>query len=163
LLGIIPESQDVLKASNVGSPVTLNNADSAPARAYVDASRRLLGEEIAMVVPTERKGFMEPLAGTEGGMNMKLLAAVRRPAILPPRSRERLGRSCWRTNAGWLGQPDLLATLREEILAVVSRHVTLDPGEGDRPAGAAARPSRRWKSISRSPTISRSRRRLPTA
>ena len=28
---------------------------------------------------------------------------------------------------GLLGQPDLLATLREEILAVVSRHVTLDP------------------------------------
>ena len=29
LLGIIPESQDVLRASNVGSPVTLNNAASA--------------------------------------------------------------------------------------------------------------------------------------
>ena len=63
LLGIIPESQDVLKASNVGSPVTLNNADSAPARAYVDASRRLMGEEITMVVPAERKGFMDRLLG----------------------------------------------------------------------------------------------------
>jgi len=63
LLGIIPESQDVLKASNVGSPVTLNNADSAPARAYVDASRRLMGEELAMVVPVERKGFMDRLLG----------------------------------------------------------------------------------------------------
>src|ERR1700731_1628981 len=29
LLGIIPESQDVLRASNVGSPVTLNDASSA--------------------------------------------------------------------------------------------------------------------------------------
>jgi hypothetical protein len=28
---------------------------------------------------------------------------------------------------GMLGQPDLLVTLREEILAVVSRHVQLDP------------------------------------
>jgi len=28
---------------------------------------------------------------------------------------------------GLLGQPDLLVTLREEILAVVSRHVMLDP------------------------------------
>lgn len=63
LLGIIPESQDVLKASNVGTPVTLNNAESAPARAYVDASRRLMGEEVAMVVPTERKGFMNRLLG----------------------------------------------------------------------------------------------------
>ena len=32
LLGIIPESKEVLLASNVGSPVTLNNAMSAPAR-----------------------------------------------------------------------------------------------------------------------------------
>src|SRR6266480_467195 len=44
LLGIIPESQDVLRASNVGSPVTLNNTSSAPARAYIDAVRRLMGE-----------------------------------------------------------------------------------------------------------------------
>src|ERR1700748_2981024 len=57
LLGIIPESQDVLRASNVGSPVTLNNATSAPARAYIDAARRLLGETIAMTVPVERKGL----------------------------------------------------------------------------------------------------------
>ena len=63
LLGIIPESQEVLKASNVGTPVTLNNAESAPARAYTDASRRLMGEEVAMVVPTERKGFMDRLLG----------------------------------------------------------------------------------------------------
>src|SRR5215510_14846933 len=63
LLGIIPESQDVLKASNVGTPVTLNNSESAPARAYVDASRRLMGEEVAMVVPVERKGFMDRLLG----------------------------------------------------------------------------------------------------
>lgn len=28
---------------------------------------------------------------------------------------------------GLLGQPDLLVTLREEILAVVSRHILLDP------------------------------------
>ena len=63
LLGIIPESQDVLRASNVGSPVTLNNAESAPARAYIDASRRLMGEEVAMVVPVERKGLMNRLLG----------------------------------------------------------------------------------------------------
>jgi septum site-determining protein MinD len=63
LLGIIPESQDVLKASNVGTPVTLNNAESAPARAYIDAARRLMGEQVAMVVPTERKGFMDRLLG----------------------------------------------------------------------------------------------------
>jgi septum site-determining protein MinD len=63
LLGIIPESQDVLKASNVGSPVTLHNSDSAPARAYTDAVARLMGDNIAMTVPMERKGFMSRLLG----------------------------------------------------------------------------------------------------
>ena len=63
LLGIIPESQDVLRASNVGSPVTLNNPASTPARAYTDATRRLLGETVPMIVPTERKGLMNLLRG----------------------------------------------------------------------------------------------------
>ena len=59
LLGIIPESQDVLRASNVGSPVTLNSPASAPARAYSDATRRLLGEDLPMLVPSEPKGLMK--------------------------------------------------------------------------------------------------------
>jgi septum site-determining protein MinD len=63
LLGIIPESQEVLRASNVGSPVTLNNPASAPAQAYTDAARRLAGETIAMTVPLERRGLMERLLG----------------------------------------------------------------------------------------------------
>src|SRR4051812_45751550 len=44
LIGIIPESEEVLKASNIGSPVTLSNTASAPARAYLDAARRLNGD-----------------------------------------------------------------------------------------------------------------------
>ena len=63
LLGIIPESQDVLRASNIGTPVTLANTDSAPARAYIDAARRLCGESVPMQVPVERKGFMDRLLG----------------------------------------------------------------------------------------------------
>jgi septum site-determining protein MinD len=63
LLGIIPESQEVLLASNVGSPVTLNNAASAAARAYTDAVRRLTGETVTMTVPVERKGLMNRLLG----------------------------------------------------------------------------------------------------
>src|SRR6478752_7292778 len=61
LLGIIPESQDVLRASNVGTPVTLSNAEGAPARAYIDAARRLCGDTVPMQVPIERKGFMDRL------------------------------------------------------------------------------------------------------
>jgi septum site-determining protein MinD len=63
LLGIIPESEEVLRASNVGSPVTLNNAMSAPARAYIDAARRLKGESLTMNVPIERKGLFDKLFG----------------------------------------------------------------------------------------------------
>ncbi len=52
LLGIIPESEEVLRASNVGAPVTLSSTLSAPAVAYFEAARRLKGEEIPMVVPS---------------------------------------------------------------------------------------------------------------
>ncbi|ACL57833.1 septum site-determining protein MinD [Methylobacterium nodulans] len=61
LLAVVPESEEVLKASNIGSPVTLNNPASAPARAYADAARRLKGETVAMTVPTERKSFLNRL------------------------------------------------------------------------------------------------------
>jgi len=61
LLGIIPESEEVLKASNMGSPVTLSNAASAPARAYHDAARRLMGETLKMVVPNDKKRFFGKL------------------------------------------------------------------------------------------------------
>ena len=63
LLGIIPESKEVLLASNVGSPVTLNNALSAPARAYFDAARRLKGENIPVLVPNESNSFFSRLFG----------------------------------------------------------------------------------------------------
>jgi len=55
LLGIIPESQEVLKASNLGSPVTISNPMSAPARAYADAARRLKGETVAVAIPSDRR------------------------------------------------------------------------------------------------------------
>jgi septum site-determining protein MinD len=63
LLGIIPESEEVLKASNVGAPVTINNPASAPARAYLDAARRLRGDSVDMVVPSDRKGLLLKLFG----------------------------------------------------------------------------------------------------
>src|SRR2546429_4043601 len=63
LLGIIPESEDVLRASNVGSPVTISNATSAPARAYLDAARRRKGDDVPMNIPTDRKGLFDKLFG----------------------------------------------------------------------------------------------------
>jgi septum site-determining protein MinD len=47
LLGVIPESKAVLRASNEGVPVIVNKESDA-GQAYMDAVRRLLGEEIPM-------------------------------------------------------------------------------------------------------------------
>ncbi len=63
LLGIIPESREVLRASNVGSPVTLCNATSVPARAYLDAARRLKGDMVPMSIPTEQQRLFGRLFG----------------------------------------------------------------------------------------------------
>jgi septum site-determining protein MinD len=63
LVGVVPESPDVLTASNLGAPVTLQNPQSAAARAYVDAARRLLGEEVPARAPNPRRGFISRLLG----------------------------------------------------------------------------------------------------
>jgi septum site-determining protein MinD len=63
LLGIIPESKDVLQASNMGTPVTLNSPTSTSARAYNDAARRLRGDKVALVVPTDRNTLFSKLLG----------------------------------------------------------------------------------------------------
>jgi septum site-determining protein MinD len=63
LLGVIPESREVLRASNIGTPVTLANPASAPARAYRDAARRLTGELLPMTVPADRAGLFGRLFG----------------------------------------------------------------------------------------------------
>ncbi len=63
LLGIIPESPEVLRASNLGTPVVLANAEAAPSRAYTDAARRLMGETVPMTVPGEKSGFLTKLFG----------------------------------------------------------------------------------------------------
>src|SRR6266511_4236183 len=63
LLGIIPESEEVLRAYNLGTPVTINNTTSAPARAYLDAARRLKGDDVPMSIPSDRKGLFDKLFG----------------------------------------------------------------------------------------------------
>ena len=68
LLGIVPESTEILNASNVGCPITLHNPASNAARAYSDAARRLLGEKIEMNDHAERRGFMSRLLGRKAAM-----------------------------------------------------------------------------------------------
>ena len=56
LLGVIPESEDVLKASNSGNPIILNETSDA-GKAYGDAVARLLGNEVPLRFVTEKKGI----------------------------------------------------------------------------------------------------------
>src|SRR6266700_2490827 len=63
LLGIIPESEEVLRASNIGTPVTLTSATGAADRAYLDAARRLNGDDVPMNIPSDRKSLLDKLFG----------------------------------------------------------------------------------------------------
>ncbi|MEM1244546.1 MAG: septum site-determining protein MinD [Pseudomonadota bacterium] len=61
LLGVIPESADVLTASNAGEPVILNQ-HSIAGKCYGDAVARFLGEEQPhRFLETQKKGFFKRL------------------------------------------------------------------------------------------------------
>ena len=57
LLAIVPESGEVLRSSNVGAPVTLGSPSSAPARAYLEAARRLKGEGAGAIAASNKPGL----------------------------------------------------------------------------------------------------------
>ena len=63
LLGVIPESESVLKASNTGTPVILD-AESSAGQAYGDAVARFLGEDKPhRFIEVEKKGLFKRLFG----------------------------------------------------------------------------------------------------
>lgn len=63
LIGVIPESKSVLKASNTGTPVILDESSDAGI-AYQDSIARFLGESRPMrFVNTERKSLLRRLFG----------------------------------------------------------------------------------------------------
>ena len=63
LLGVIPESQAVLNASNAGSPVILDT-DSDAGQAYSDAVARFLGDQIPhRFITVNKKGLLGRLFG----------------------------------------------------------------------------------------------------
>lgn len=62
LLGVVPESQSVLAASNAGTPVILEQASDA-AQAYTDAVARFMGEEKPLRFVNEERGLLRRLFG----------------------------------------------------------------------------------------------------
>jgi septum site-determining protein MinD len=57
LLGVIPESKDILRASNSGTPITLEEKSDA-GQAYHDAVARFLGENRPMRFLNNKKHFL---------------------------------------------------------------------------------------------------------
>ena len=63
LLGVIPESESVLRASNTGTPVIMDN-ESIAGQAYADAVSRFMGEDVPhRFLEAERKGLFRRLFG----------------------------------------------------------------------------------------------------
>ncbi|GJL83184.1 MAG: site-determining protein [marine bacterium B5-7] len=63
LLAVIPESESVLNASNLGAPVILDD-DSRAGQAYSDCVKRFLGQDLPhRFLEVQKKGFMSRLLG----------------------------------------------------------------------------------------------------
>jgi septum site-determining protein MinD len=63
VVGVVPESTDVLSASNAGTPVILNEGSDV-SRAYQDAVARLLGETVPLrFIDEPKRGFFARLFG----------------------------------------------------------------------------------------------------
>src|SRR5262249_15268357 len=63
VVGVVPESVDVLAASTAGTPVILND-NSDVSRAYEDAVSRLLGETVPLrFIDEPKKGFFARMFG----------------------------------------------------------------------------------------------------
>ncbi|BEV36116.1 septum site-determining protein MinD [Synechococcus sp. M16CYN] len=55
LLGLVLEDKQVIVSTNRGEPLTLVDSGSPVARAYSDVARRLQGEDIVMIDPSESR------------------------------------------------------------------------------------------------------------
>ena len=66
LLGVIPEDSAILVSSNRGTPVTLNSHSPAGA-AFKNVARRLLGENVPVLLPQTQSGFRRLLGKFLGG------------------------------------------------------------------------------------------------
>ena len=63
VIGVIPESPEVLAASNAGTPVILNEGTDV-SKAYEDAVSRLLGDELALrFIDEPKKGILARIFG----------------------------------------------------------------------------------------------------
>lgn len=60
LIGVVPDDENVITQTNKGEPV-ISNKKAPSGKAYIEISRRLLGENIEVTVPGKEKGFFAGL------------------------------------------------------------------------------------------------------
>ena len=157
LLGIVPESIDVLRASNIGSPVTLADSRSAPAIALI--STRLAGSLVrncrsqspAKSAASSAKSldggqhesvssFFPTSVGTGGTRALQVLLAHERATV---------------------GDSDLVAKLRDEILRAIAKHMQIDD-EKVKVTMERGHRSPRWSSTSKFLSTQKKRRLNPS-
>ena len=56
LTGVVPDDEYIITQTNKGEPV-ISNKKAPSGRAYIEISRRLLGDNIEVTVPGKEKGF----------------------------------------------------------------------------------------------------------
>ena len=56
LVGVVPDDEYIIMHTNKGEPVVTNNK-SPSGRAYIETSRRILGENVEITIPTAKKGL----------------------------------------------------------------------------------------------------------
>ena len=60
LIGVIPEDEMIFRSSNLGEPAVTDRASKAGG-AYLDVTRRLLGEDVPIAVEDAKPSFMDKL------------------------------------------------------------------------------------------------------
>ena len=60
LIGVIPDDEYIITQTNKGEPV-ISNKKAPSGKAYIEISRRILGENIEVTVPGKEKGFFAKL------------------------------------------------------------------------------------------------------
>ena len=56
LIGVVPDDENIISQTNKGEPV-ISNKKAPSGKAYLEISRRLLGENIEVTVPGKETGF----------------------------------------------------------------------------------------------------------
>ena len=65
LIGVVPDDENIITQTNKGEPV-ISNKKAPSGRAYIEISRRLLGENIEVTVPGKEGGFWSKIKSIFG-------------------------------------------------------------------------------------------------